>query len=198
LDIVRRVTAYRTDPPPGAAAPTRHPDAPAPGLVLPTHYASCFGCGPGQPHGLHMRVVVGEGCDLTATFEVTEDHQGAPGLAHGGLLASALDEILGMLGHLTRMSCVTARLETDFRRPVPVGTVLYLASRADAVAGRKLYASGEGHLGAPDGPVAVRARALFVQVGLEHFVEHGRSAEIDAISRDPSLITHIGDYTVNP
>nr|WP_232304087.1 PaaI family thioesterase [Pseudofrankia sp. DC12] len=192
------MTAYRTDIPTDAVEPTRHPDAPAPGFVLPSHYASCFGCGPAQPHGLHMRIVVGTGCELTATFEVTADHQGAPGLAHGGLLASALDEILGMLGHLTRMSCVTARLETDFRRPVPVGTTLYLSSRADAVAGRKLYASGEGHLDASDGPVAVRARALFVQVGLEHFTKNGRSDEIAAISRDPSLITHIGDYTVGP
>ncbi|MBL7497797.1 PaaI family thioesterase [Frankia sp. CNm7] len=192
------MTAFRTDLPPEATYPERHPDAPEPGAELPPHYVSCFGCGPGQPHGLHLRIVAGEGLDLSATFEVTADHQGAPGLAHGGLLASAMDEILGQLGHITRMSCVTARLETDFRRPVPVGSTLCLAARVDGVAGRKLYASGEGHLGAPDGPVAVRARALFVQVGLEHFTTHGRPDELDAIRRDPSMITHIGDYTLNP
>ncbi|OHV37001.1 MULTISPECIES: PaaI family thioesterase [Pseudofrankia] len=191
------MTASRTDLPAGAAVPARHPDAPAPGTVLPAHYAHCFGCGPAEEHGLHLTIVAGEGVELTATLEVTEHHQGAPGLAHGGLLASALDEILGMLGHLTRMSCVTARLETDFRRPVPVGTTLHLRSRADGVAGRKLYASAEGCLGAPDGPVAVRARALFVQVGLEHFAEHGRAEELEAIVRDPGLVS-VPDYPVNP
>jgi acyl-coenzyme A thioesterase PaaI-like protein len=198
LDIVRRVTAFRTDLPADVTAPARHPDAPPAGAELPHHYVDCFGCGPGQPHGLQLKILAGAGVDLTATFQVTAEHQGAPGLAHGGLLASALDEVLGLLGHLTRMSCVTARLETDFRRPVPVGSTLYLSSRVDGVAGRKLYASGEGRLGAPDGPVAVRARALFVQVGLEHFTTHGREEEIAAVTRDPRLINHVGDYTVNP
>ncbi|MDT3441852.1 PaaI family thioesterase [Pseudofrankia sp. BMG5.37] len=191
------MTASRTDLPADATAPVRHPDAPAPGTAVPAHYAHCFGCGAAEEHGLHLAIVAGEGVELAATLEVTEHHQGAPGLAHGGLLASALDEILGMLGHLTRMSCVTARLETDFRRPVPVGSTLHLRSRADGVAGRKLYASAEGRLDATDGPVAVRARALFVQVGLEHFAEHGRAEELEAVARDPHLIS-IPDYTVNP
>jgi acyl-coenzyme A thioesterase PaaI-like protein len=129
---------------------------------------------------------------------VTEDHQGAPGLAHGGLLSSAMDEILGMLGHVTRMACVTARLEVDFRRPVPVGTVLHLAARVDGVAGRKLYGSAEGRLGGADGLVAVRAKGLFVQVPLAHFAEHGRSEDVAAVNQDPSLVSHIGEYTVGP
>jgi acyl-coenzyme A thioesterase PaaI-like protein len=191
------VTLSRTDLPPQAVLPERHPDAPAPGAELPAHYVRCFGCGSGETHGLHMRVVAGEGLTLHATFEVTDHHQGAPGLAHGGLLACAFDEALGMLGHLTRRSQVTGRLETDFRRPVPVGSTLFIEARMDGVVGRKSYVSAVGRLGAADGPVAVRARALFVEVGLEHFVTHARPADIEAIRRDPTLV-NLGDYTVNP
>ncbi|MEY2823137.1 MAG: hypothetical protein RLZZ485_773 [Actinomycetota bacterium] len=35
--------------------------------------------------------------NLTGQFVVTDQHQGAPGLAHGGLLALAFDEALGKL-----------------------------------------------------------------------------------------------------
>jgi acyl-coenzyme A thioesterase PaaI-like protein len=191
------VTLSRTDLPAGAVLPERHPEAPAPGVELPAHYVRCYGCGDGEPHGLHLRVVVGEGLTLHATFEVTEHHQGAPGLAHGGLLACAFDEALGMLSHLTRTSQVTGRLETDFRRPVPVGSTLFIEAQVEGAVGRRSYVSAVGRLGGPVGPVAVRARAMFVEVGLEHFVNHARPADIKAIERDPTLV-NLGDYTVNP
>jgi len=85
-------------PPPGTPAPSRHPDAPAPGTLLPPpppHYAFCYGCGDQHPAGLHVRVTAGEGVRVTAEFKVDELHEGAPGLAHGGVLAAALDEVLG-------------------------------------------------------------------------------------------------------
>ncbi len=154
--------------------PARHPDAPAPGTKLGPHYAQCFGCGDEIDGGLRLRTETGDGATVIAQFTVTEAHQGAPGLAHGGLLACAFDEALGAtVGQLLRRPAVTGRLETDFLRPVPVGSTLHIAGRLDGVAGRKVYASADGRLDAPDGPVALRARALFVIVDFSHFVEHG-------------------------
>ena len=56
---------------------------------------------------------------------------------------------------------------------MPVGTELHLRCEGLGVAGRKIYLAGEATLG-EDGPVAVRASALFVAVGVEHFSTHGR------------------------
>ncbi|WP_158884619.1 PaaI family thioesterase [Amycolatopsis anabasis] len=157
-----------------------HPKAPAPGEKLPVHYAECFGCGDELEGGLRMRSAMGEGQTVHAQFTVTEAHQGAPGLAHGGLLACAFDEALGStVGNLLRRPAVTGRLETDFRRPVPVGSTLYITARLDGVAGRKIYVSADGRLDAEDGPVAVRARALFVMVGFEHFTTHGDAQALE-------------------
>ncbi|PRX44580.1 acyl-coenzyme A thioesterase PaaI-like protein [Prauserella shujinwangii] len=151
-----------------------HPDAPGPGSKLPQHYEQCFGCGDEVDAGLHIRSAVGDGMVVHSTFTVTEAHQGAPGLAHGGLLACAFDEALGStVGNLLRRPAVTGKLETDFRRPVPVGSTLHIAAKLDGVAGRKIYASAEGRLDADDGPVAVRARGLFVSVDFTHFTTHG-------------------------
>lgn len=176
--------------PPVETAPVEiHPEAPAPGAKLSPHFTECFGCGDELPSGLHMATVVGDEHIIQSTFTVTAEHQGAPGLAHGGLLACAFDEALGTaVGQLLRVPAVTGRLETDFRRPVPVGSTLHIIAKVDGLAGRKIYASAEGRLDAEDGPIALRARALFVTVGFEHFTTHG----------DPDAIEKLGASAKQP
>ncbi|MEV6403748.1 hotdog domain-containing protein [Streptomyces bobili] len=191
-------TSAALQPPAGAVKPVRHPDAPAPGELLGAHYEHCFGCGGGQSHGLHLEARAGEGVTVTAEFVVQAAHQGAPGLAHGGVLATALDETLGSLNWLLRTIAVTGRLETDFAPPVPVGTTLHLEAEVTAVAGRKIYSTATGRIGGPSGPVAVRADALFVEVDVKHFVEHGRQAEIDAAMSDPDQVRRTRAFEVNP
>lgn len=178
--------------------PVRHPDAPAPGELLGSHYGQCFGCGGEQPHGLHIEARAGEGVSVTAVFTVRPAHQGAPGLAHGGVLATALDETLGALGWLLRTIAVTGRLETDYLLPVPVDATLHLEAEVTAVAGRKLYSTATGRIGGPDGPVAVRADALFVEVKVDHFVDHGREEEIRAAMDDPDQVRRARAFEVNP
>ncbi|TCP40672.1 acyl-coenzyme A thioesterase PaaI-like protein [Tamaricihabitans halophyticus] len=164
--------------------PVRHPDAPAPGTKLGQHYSRCFGCGDEQPGGLRLSATAGEGVSLVAEFEVTEAHEGAPGLAHGGLLACAFDEALGGANAMLRLPAVTGHLQTDFRRPVPVGTRLHITAQVDGVAGRKIYSSAAGRLNGPDGQLALHARALFVIVDVSHFTTHGNREQIAKLSWD--------------
>ncbi|MER5260303.1 MULTISPECIES: PaaI family thioesterase [unclassified Streptomyces] len=191
-------TSAALTPPADAIAPVRHPDAPAPGELIGAHYEHCFGCGEGQAHGLHLAAYAGEGVGVTAEFTVREAHQGAPGLAHGGVLATALDETLGSLNWLLRVIAVTGRLETDFALPVPLGTVLFLEAEVTAVAGRKIYSRATGRIGGPEGPVAVRAKALFIEVKVDHFVENGRPEEIRAAMDDPDQLRRARAFEVNP
>lgn len=167
--------------------PARHPNAPAPGTELGSHYARCFACGEESPGGLRMRFVADEGLTVRAEFPVTELHQGAPGLAHGGLLACAFDEALGALQALQREPFVTGRLETEFLRPVPVGTVLHIRAWVQGRSGRKLYVTAQGHLDSPDGEPAVQASAVYIAVDVAHFHQHGRPQDVEAARRDPEL-----------
>lgn len=168
--------------PPGAVMPQRHPDAVAVGDPIPSHYDWCYGCGGRHPAGLHMQVRAGQR-SVHAVFEVTQMQQGAPGLAHGGLLATAFDEALGALNWLLMVPAVTARLETDFRRPVPVGAVLHIDAELTGRQGRKVYARAVGRLG-EDGPVALTAAALFLQVPPEHFRRSGRPEDVAAAAEE--------------
>ncbi|MEK8172787.1 PaaI family thioesterase [Streptomyces sp. M19] len=174
------------------------PEAPVPGEPIGAHYDRCFGCGSAQPHGLHLQTRAAEGVAITAEFRVRTAHQGAPGLAHGGVLTAALDEALGALGWLQRVIAVTGRLETDFLQPVPVGSVLFLEAAVTAVAGRKIYASATGRIGGPEGAVAVRADALFIEVDLDHFITNGRPDEINEALADPDQIKVARAFEVNP
>ena len=131
-----------------------------------------------------MRVVAGEGMTMSSTLEVGEFHQGAPGLAHGGVIATAMDEAMGALTRLLMAPVVTVHLDVDYRRPVPVGTTLHIRTEILGQVGRKVFTAGEGRLGSPDGQVAVEAAALFLQVPLEHFVEHGNAELIQAAIRE--------------
>lgn len=184
-------------PPADATIPQRHPEAPAPGSPIPLHYSYCIGCGDKAPNGLRMITTAGEGLTLTSRFTVTEGHQGAPGLAHGGLLSLAFDEAMGSLNYLIRQPAVTARLETEFLKPVPVGSVLEIVARIDGQAGRKLYLSAEGHIEGHSDP-ALKARALFIAVPLEHFVKNANPELLNRIKDDPSIRRARPGMEINP
>jgi acyl-coenzyme A thioesterase PaaI-like protein len=187
-----------TTPPADAVLPLRAPEAPAPGTPLGSHYDHCFGCGPQHPQGLQLSAVAGEGLEVTARFTVKPSHQGGPGLAHGGVLTTAMDETLGTLNWLLHAPAVTGRLETDFIRPVPVDAELYIHARVTGAHGRKIYSAAEGRIGGPDGPVAIRAQALFIQVKLEHFTQHGRPEDVRKVLDDADLLKRSRAFEVNP
>jgi acyl-coenzyme A thioesterase PaaI-like protein len=141
-----------------------------------------------------MTVTAGEGLSVHGRFTVTDDHQGAPGLAHGGMLALAMDEVLGGLGWLLRTPMVTGRLQTEFVKPVPVGTTLEVDAVVDGVAGRRIYSHAVAR-DAISGVMMARAYAVFVAVPMEHFRDHGDAAEVDRAMRRSRRDT---EWTVNP
>ena len=187
-----------TTPPAGSRRPDRHERAPEVGAPVPSHYSRCFGCGDDSAHGLHVDVTAGEGLSVAARFEVTEHHQGAPGLAHGGLLSAAFDETLGALNWLLATPAVTARLEVDFRKPVPVGTVLHIDAEIVAVEGRKIYSRAEGRLNSVDGDVALTASALFIAVGMDHYTKNARREDLERAASDRAVRGSLEHLEINP
>ena len=188
-----------TTAPEGAPVPERHPMAPVVGSKIPSHFGHCFGCGTLHPTGLHLVAYAGEGLDITAQFTVTKDHQGAPGLAHGGLLSLAFDEALGKLMWLLRAPAVTGRLETDFIKPVPMGTTLYITAEITGQVNRKVYCSAVGRLGSPDGPIAVRAASLYVIVPMQHFLDNAPKEYLAHVTAHPELLAFVDpEFEINP
>ena len=188
-----------TTPPEGAKLPDRHPLAPVEGTQIPSHFGHCFGCGQLHPTGLHLIAHAGSGLDLTAEFTVTENHQGAPGLAHGGLLSLAFDEALGKLMWLIRSPAVTGRLETDFIKPIPIGTTLHISALITGQVNRKVYTEAVGRINGPDGDIAVRAAALFITVPMSHFMSNAPADYLEYIKKSPELLAFVDpEFEINP
>src|SRR6056300_810833 len=53
-------------------------------------FSTCFGCGPANPHGLHLRSFE-DGDDVVAEFAPLEHHSNGMGTLNGGVIATLLD-----------------------------------------------------------------------------------------------------------
>jgi acyl-coenzyme A thioesterase PaaI-like protein len=93
---------------------------------------------------------------------------GHPGIVHGGLLATLLDEGLARacFPALPNKVGVTASLKIDYRVPCPANSYLVLKAETTKVEGRKAWVKGWIELLADDdgdGTKLVEAEALFIE-----------------------------------
>lgn len=139
-----------------------HPD----GVDLPPHHEQCLGCGPDNPHGHHLQVRRdGDGVVADHTFD--NRHVGAPGIAHGGAVATVIDDLYGFLLYLVGTPAVTRQLTVDYRAPVLIGVPYRMEAHVSSYEGRKLFLTAS--LTDPEGSLVGTSKAVFVTVGVEHF-----------------------------
>lgn len=110
---------------------------------LPSHTPTCMGCGSDNPHGLQLEVFRC-GDEVFADLVFDERHIGAPGLAHGGAIAAACDDVLGFSLWIAATPAVTRRLTVDYLQPVPLGCTHRLTARIASREGRALHVDGVG------------------------------------------------------
>lgn len=137
--------------------------------VIPAHQENCFGCGPGNAAGLQMRMYAVDG-EVRAELTLDDRYEGAPGLAHGGIIASAMDDLFGGVLVLLETPAVTASLNVEYRRPVPLHAPLSLVARCSSIEGRKLHMHGTMSAA---GVLVAEATAVFVRVEIAHFEAAG-------------------------
>ncbi len=94
-------------------------------------------------------------------------YEGPPGHVHGGFLAAAFDEVLGMAQSLTGNPGMTGTLMIRYRRPTPLLKELVFEGRVDRVEGRKIFTRGTVSAA---GKVTAEAEGLFIAVGAERFL----------------------------
>jgi len=125
------------------------------------HHDLCFGCGQANLFGLQLELQRRPGGGVEGRFFVKQDHQGPPGYAHGGVLATALDEAMALLLFADETFALTGRLEVDLLAPAPVGTFVRVEAAMEDAQGRtlRLRASARGE----DGAELAVARGVFVR-----------------------------------
>ena len=104
----------------------------------------CFACGRANPVGLGIDGFTVEGDEVLATYRPIPDHRGLASRLHGGLVATALDEIMVWAGILIAgVMSVTGTMDLRFRSPAPIDGTLVLAGSVTERRGRRLRLSGE-------------------------------------------------------
>ena len=102
-----------------------------------------------------------EGAVIRGTATFGSAYEGPPGHVHGGFVAAALDELLGMAQTLSGQRGMTGTLTVRYRRPTPLARPLELTAELDRVEGRKTYVVGTLHAG---DVVYAEAEAVFISV----------------------------------
>jgi acyl-coenzyme A thioesterase PaaI-like protein len=139
---------------------------------LPLRTPECFGCGIDNSSGLGLQPFRMRD-QIYADFAFDERHVGGPGLAHGGAIAAACDEILGFTTWLIGAPAVTRALSIDYLAPVPLHQTHRITAKIDEERGRAIHVSVKGAHG---DDVVFTARGVYVRVSFEHFARFGRIA----------------------
>lgn len=123
-------------------------------------YGHCFGCGLDNPIGLHVDGFEIDGDSISATFRPRSLYRGFHDVLHGGIVTTALDEVLAWTAILVAGTmAVTAKMEIKFRNPAPPDAEYVMRGRLMERRGRRLVLHGSC---STDGQTIAEANALFL------------------------------------
>jgi acyl-coenzyme A thioesterase PaaI-like protein len=138
---------------------------------------ACFGCGPANPKGLHIRSFP-DGDEVVAEWEPKQEYEAFPGVLNGGIIGTLLDchcnwaatwYLMKKTGADKPPCTVTADYAISLRRPTPTdGTITLRARVVESTDDRAVV---EGELLA-HGKVCATCRGTFVAVKPGHPAYH--------------------------
>lgn len=156
----------------------------------PSAARDCFGCGEANARGLGLQFRQ-EGDRAVADFTAEAYLQGYPGRAHGGVVATVLDEAMSWACYWAGMWAMTARLTMRFRRAVPLSEQVTVSGWLTRDRGRVLELRSE--LRSADGGLLAEADGLFVRVSERDGEEMRRFYEVSEAGRQTDTITSLQD-----
>lgn len=128
---------------------------------------NCFVCGVENDYGLKLDFYQnGEGEVVVETL-VSEKYQGYPGIVHGGIVASLVDEVLGRVHMGLNESkqprfMYTAKLTIQYRQPVPIGKPIKIVGQA--IKSKKRTAISTAKIYNAKGETLVDAEAVLINI----------------------------------
>jgi uncharacterized protein (TIGR00369 family) len=95
-------------------------------------------------------------------FKLSRKYTGPPGHAHGGIIATILDEAMGKVNKIHNVVALTSDITVQYLKPVPLNKPLRVEGREVGVRGRR-------HINAAEivnvrGEVLARSRGTFVAI----------------------------------
>jgi uncharacterized protein (TIGR00369 family) len=129
----------------------------------------CFACGRRNPLGLHVEFERADG-GVRAHYTPRAEDVGFPGVIHGGVLVTLLDEAMAWAMYAEAYALgVTAKMDVRYRRAATPDDTLVLSGRVARVRGRRIEV--DATIDAATGERLAEASALFLRVAPEREAE---------------------------
>ncbi len=123
----------------------------------------CFACGEANPQGMHLKFFFDRrNRRVLCRFTLSRRYSGPPGFTHGGIIATILDEVMAKVNKLRGVIALTAEMQIEYLKPVPLGRPLVAESKARSARGRRYRNHAE--IRNRKGEVLARGHALFIEV----------------------------------
>jgi uncharacterized protein (TIGR00369 family) len=133
---------------------------------------NCFVCGQDNPDGMRLKFILDEARQtFVCNFRLSNRYTGPPGHAHGGIIASILDDAMGKVNKLHHVVALTREMTVEYLKPVPLHQPL-------RVEGREIEKRGRTHVNAAEilnenNEVLARSRGIFIAIDPEKmFAKH--------------------------
>ena len=137
-------------------------------ITLPKNH--CFVCGKDNPDGMHLKFFFDEGHHRAwCKFKLPRKYQGPPGHAHGGIIATILDEAMGKVNKLRSVVALTSSMAIEYVKPVPLGKTLTVEGKEQDVQGRRHFNTAE--IRDEGGEVLARSQGVFIAFDPERMKE---------------------------
>jgi uncharacterized protein (TIGR00369 family) len=133
-------------------------------ILEPNPANNCFGCGGANDFGMKLTFELDDDTRrATGKFVLGSRYGGGAGFAHGGVIAILLDEAMGKISKFSEERAVTAELNIEYRKPVPVDAEIVVSGWQEEGKGRNRFRIGEIH--DAQGNLLARGRGRFVVIG---------------------------------
>jgi uncharacterized protein (TIGR00369 family) len=130
----------------------------------PKETNKCFGCGGANDGGMKLAFEQDNtNRKIMGRFVLGPRYQGGGGMAHGGIIATLLDEAMGKVCRFRDARAVTAELTIEYLKPIDVEKEVVVEASEHEHKGRNLFLIGEIRNVAGD--ILARGRGRFVILG---------------------------------
>jgi uncharacterized protein (TIGR00369 family) len=127
-----------------------------------TQSGRCFACGSHNPVGLKLQFSTSaHDTSSESEFVLAADYAGWGDIAHGGIVATVLDEAMVFACRSAGLSVVTGELRVRYRKPVHTGVSLHVRGELVSRHGALVRAAAEI---TQDGTLLARGEGRFMEL----------------------------------
>ncbi|HSH04293.1 MAG TPA: PaaI family thioesterase [Anaerolineae bacterium] len=124
----------------------------------------CFVCGRHNPRGLQMTFYDNGADEVRALYTINSQFQGYPGVVHGGIVATILDEAVGRVALIEdhHHFMFTLIMEVKYRHPTPPDTPLRISGKIVRL--RSHLGKAVGTITLPNGDIAAETSVTLAEI----------------------------------